>query len=200
MLLFCVLRGYKDHLPLSPLPRAGHPKCSACFTQTGRSVASPFHFSPLAPRLPRASRGHSPLSFNSFRITSFADPHLASPLESHLFLKHRGVGPPSGKSFPKRIDRKDAIAIAYMSQLLLNTLTPLEKQLRAEQKAARDREFEQRLAEIKARRARESAAAAPTPPQTAPPRLALPSAPSANAAPPDPGPPQPPKTYADVRT
>ena len=98
----------------------------------------------------------------------------------------------------KRIDRKDAIAIAYMSQLLLNTLTPLERQLKAEQKAASERQFAQRLAEINARPFRESAAAAPPARQTAPSRPAPP--PPANVAPADSAPSQPPKTYADVRT
>ena len=103
----------------------------------------------------------------------------------------------------KRIDRKDAIAIAYMSQLLLNTLTPLERELQAEQKAAGERAFAQRLAEMNARLTKQApAAAAPPPSQTAASRPApaspvLPAAPPANVASPDP---RPPKTYADVRT
>ena len=40
----------------------------------------------------------------------------------------------------KRIARRDAIALAYISQLLLNSLSPLERQLDSEEEAERDAE------------------------------------------------------------
>ena len=41
----------------------------------------------------------------------------------------------------KRIARRDAIALAYISQLLLNSLPALERQLDAEQEAEKDAEI-----------------------------------------------------------
>jgi hypothetical protein len=76
-----------------------------------------------------------------------------------------------------RIDRKDAMAFGFLSQLLLSSLTPLGKQIEAEEEAERQREF---APEREERRAA---------------YLAQPAAwqEAANS-------PQPPKTYADVRT
>ena len=42
----------------------------------------------------------------------------------------------------KRITRRDAIAFAYISQLLLNSLPALQRQLDAEEEAAKDAEIE----------------------------------------------------------
>ncbi len=47
----------------------------------------------LATRLPRVSRGHSPLATIPFRITSFADPHHLTLTESYSYKKQgRGWG------------------------------------------------------------------------------------------------------------
>jgi hypothetical protein len=47
----------------------------------------------------------------------------------------------------KRIERRDAIALAYISQLLLNSLPPLKREQEAEDDAAHDRQV---MAEINA--------------------------------------------------
>jgi len=98
----------------------------------------------------------------------------------------------------KRIDRKDAIALAYMSQLLLNSLLPLEKQLEAERRAASNRALQQRMEEGRAAYLAQQAAARAQAPQqiSIPPGSVAPQVPAA----PNPGLPPRPKTYFDVRT
>lgn len=76
-----------------------------------------------------------------------------------------------------RIDRKDAMALGFLSQLLLSSLTPLDKQIEAEEEAERQREFARQTKERRAAYVAQQAAQQE----------------AANSQ-------QAPKTYADVRT
>jgi hypothetical protein len=93
---------------LRPLSRKCHPACA----ERSRSERSNSRFRPcrkgstflrssLATRLPRVSKGHSPLATIPFRITSFTDHRPLTPIESNLYKKRGGGwGPEHFPLFP----------------------------------------------------------------------------------------------------
>src|SRR5229473_6167735 len=98
----------------------------------------------------------------------------------------------------QRIERRDAIALAYISQLLLSSLPALDRQ-RAEERQAR--ELDEIAKSIKAHHAARLAAAsaAAKPSSQAAPVSASRPVPQHAPAPPEPGAPQPPQDYASLR-
>ncbi|HLZ52420.1 MAG TPA: hypothetical protein VKP61_16845 [Candidatus Acidoferrum sp.] len=69
---------------------------------------------------------HRSLRRKPFRITSLADRHPLTSIEPVNQL----LGNLVIQFARKRIERRDALALAYICQLLLNNLTPLKKELR----------------------------------------------------------------------
>jgi hypothetical protein len=110
----------------------------------------------------------------------------------------------------KRIDRRDAIALAYMSQLLLNSLPALDRQHKAEEKNQGIEEFEKYCRDVLARRRAQQQAQTQSRPQSQPSKSAPPNeaaSPSPRPATPSEAPPTsapdsppPPRDYASVRT
>ena len=99
----------------------------------------------------------------------------------------------------QRIERRDAIALAYISQLLLSSLPALDRQ-RAEERQAR--ELDEIAKSIKAHHAARLAAAsaAAKPSSEAAPVSASRPVPQHAPASPEPGSPQPPRDYASLRS
>ncbi len=99
----------------------------------------------------------------------------------------------------QRIERRDAIALAYISQLLLSSLPALDRQ-RAEERQAR--ELDEIAKSIKAHHAAHLAAASATakPSSQAAPVSASRPVPQHAPASPEPGSPQPPRDYASLRS
>lgn len=110
----------------------------------------------------------------------------------------------------KRIDSKDALAIGYLSQLLLSSLPAMAKESKAESddRDARDLEkfFARARASFQAKRAAEEAAkAARTAPRNSPTTkdaAGAPPQPASQNTPAtlEPGIPRPPRDYASMRT
>ena len=97
----------------------------------------------LARRPPHAAPAfhcpHSPLlttclariakqrSYKPFRITSFADPHPLTPLESHLFEKQGGEGGTKSRSLPRIVPHESlsSIFVVFITSLFHYFITSL---------------------------------------------------------------------------
>jgi hypothetical protein len=84
-----VLRKTLARTPTAPSATLAYIRADFQSSMIALRSQSPF----LATRLPRVSRGHSPLATIPFRITSFADPYHVTPTESYSYKKQgRGWG------------------------------------------------------------------------------------------------------------
>ena len=83
----------------------------------------PETFWALTPSLSALATSHSSLATIPFRITSFADPHPLTLIESHFYKKHGGTLPPYS-SHPTLPTHRNACKACIFMDLLTVSVTP----------------------------------------------------------------------------